>query len=305
MGTLVGHVAPGFGFLVIGLWHLFNHIKLHALHPNSHSSSPWFPTSKIRYLELFSIMASCTTSIAMELFIGPARHQPLTTSITFDTDGSIPSNHLHNFEHSSISMTFLIYAIFAILLDKFEAKAKYSLTQLLGCVAFCQQLLVFHLHSADHMGVEGQYHVLLQIVIFICLGSSLVGINYPESFVISFVRSVSILYQGLWLMIMGIMLWIPEVIPKGCFLNMEDGHQVVRCLSDEDLHRAKALVNIEFSGCLIGVTIFAMSIYIILVKKAALRGGVINFDTNQYYNSIKIILSHLPVKHVTNKKYYN
>lgn len=260
MGTLVGHVAPGFGFFLMGLWHLFNHIKLHALYPNSYTSLPWFPTSKYRYLELLLIMAGCTMSIAMELFIGPARHQP------FDTDGTIPTNHLHNFEHSSISMTFFTYAFFSIFLDKIETKTKYSLAQLLGCVAFGQQLLVFHLHSADHMGVEGQYHKLLQIVILISLATTLLGINYPQSFLISFVRSVSILFQGLWLMVMGFMLWIPQLIPKGCFLNSEDGHEVVRCRDHEALHRAKALVNIEFSWYIIGVTIFAVSVYILLLK---------------------------------------
>lgn len=260
MGTLVGHVAPGFGFFVIGLWHIFNHIKLHALYPNSYTSLPWFPTSKHRYLELFLIMAGCTMSIAMELFIGPARHQP------FDTDGTIPSNHLHNFEHSSISMTFFIYAFFSIFLDKIETKTKYNLTQLLGCVAFGQQFLVFHLHSADHMGVEGQYHKLLQIIILICLATSLLCISYPQSFEISFVRSLSILFQGLWLMVMGFMLWTPRLIPKGCFLNTEDGHQVVRCRDNEALHRAKSLVNIQFSWYIIGVTIFAAIVYIMLLK---------------------------------------
>ncbi|WOH00876.1 hypothetical protein DCAR_0520252 [Daucus carota subsp. sativus] len=260
MGTLVGHVAPGFGFFVIGLWHLFNHIKLHALYPNSYTSLPWFPTSKYRYSELFLIMAGCTMSIAMELFIGPDRHQP------FDTDGTIPSNHLHNFEHASISMTFFIYAFFSVFLDKLETKTKHGLTQLLGAVAFGQQLLVFHLHSADHMGVEGQYHKLLQIVILISLATTLFGINYPKSFLISFVRSLSILFQGLWLMVMGFMLWIPRLVPKGCFLNLEEGHQVVRCSDNEALHRAKALVNIEFSWYIIGLMIFAMTVYIGLLK---------------------------------------
>ncbi|KAJ6944677.1 hypothetical protein NC652_009896 [Populus alba x Populus x berolinensis] len=105
MGTLVGHVAPGFAFLALGLWHLFSHIKLHAQQPNSYTSSPWFPTSRLRYLELFLIMLCSSISVSMELFIGPRSHQP------FDTDGTIPSNHLHNFEHSSISITFFVYAV--------------------------------------------------------------------------------------------------------------------------------------------------------------------------------------------------
>ncbi|KAL0389843.1 UNVERIFIED_CONTAM: hypothetical protein Scaly_0341400 [Sesamum calycinum] len=216
MGTLIGHVAPGFGFFIFGLWHLFNHIKLHALRPNSYTSSPWFPTSRIKYLELYFIMLLSSISISMELFIGPDRHQPL------DPDGTIPSNHLHNFEHSNISLTFFTYALFSIILDKLAPPAQYGLTNLLGAVAFGQQLLIFHLHSADHMGVEGQYHWLLQIAIFTSLATTLLGIHYPKSFLNSFVRSVSIMFQGVWLMVMGFMLWTPSLIPKGCFMNLEE-----------------------------------------------------------------------------------
>lgn len=93
------------------------------------------------------------------------------------------------------------------------------------------------------MGVEGQYHMLLQMVVFICLATTLLGINYPGSFVISFVRSLSIVFQGVWLMVMGFLLWLPKLTPKGCFLNTQDGHQVVRCHSAEALHPAKALVK--------------------------------------------------------------
>ncbi|KAM0013800.1 hypothetical protein Hdeb2414_s0041g00738791 [Helianthus debilis subsp. tardiflorus] len=260
MGTLVGHVAPGFGFLVIGLWHLLNHIKLHVQNPKTYHSLPWFPSTKIRYLELFLIMLGCTVSISMELVIGPDRHQP------FDTDGTIPSNHLHNFEHSFISLTFFVYAVFAIILDKFIPKAQYELTQLLASIAFGQQLLLFHLHSADHMGVEGQYHMLLQILILVSLITTLMGIGYKKNFIVSFIRSISIFFQGLWLMVMGFMLWTPSLIPKGCFLNLEEGHHVVRCHGDEALERAKSLVNIQFSWYLICVTIFAMSLYLAMHK---------------------------------------
>ncbi|KAL0864181.1 hypothetical protein Bca101_043299 [Brassica carinata] len=63
---------------------------------------------------------------------------------------------------------------------------------------------------------------------------------------------------------MGYMLWTPSLIPKGCFLHEEEGHQVVRCSSDLALHRAKSLVNIEFSWFFVGTTIFVMSLYLIL-----------------------------------------
>ena len=47
-------------------------------------------------------------------------------------------------------------------------------------------------------------------------------------------------------------------------MNLEEGHQVVRCHGKEALERAKSLVNIQFSWYLIGVTIFGLSLYLIL-----------------------------------------
>ncbi|XP_021728850.1 transmembrane protein 45A-like [Chenopodium quinoa] len=216
MGTLVGHVLPGFGFFAIGLWHLFNHLRLLALNKEpKYKSLLWFPSNypHLRYLELYLIMIGCFSSVAMELFIGPNNHQP------FDTDGTIPSNHLQNFEHSFISLTFFVYAFFALALDKRggpSLPAQYDVIQFLAALAFGQQLLLFHLHSADHMGVEGQYHWLLQLVIFISLFSTILGIAYQGSFVIALTRSLSIIYQGVWQMVMGIALWTPSLISKGC-----------------------------------------------------------------------------------------
>lgn len=205
-------------------------------------------------------MLGSSASVAMELFISPEKHQP------FDDDGTIPSYHLHNFEHALISMTFLVYAAFAIILDKLAPRAQHGLTQLLGAIAFGQQLLLFHLHSTDHMGPEGQYHLLLQLVILVSLTTTLMGIGLPKSFVVSFVRSLSVFFQGLWFIIMGVMLWTPGLIPKGCFLNYEEGHQVVRCQSKEAHHRAIALVNIQFSWFLIGIAVFGVAFYLVLVK---------------------------------------
>ncbi|KAK0604743.1 hypothetical protein LWI29_019009 [Acer saccharum] len=193
----------------------------------------------------------------MELFIGPQRHQP------FDQDGTIPSNHLHNFEHATISLTFLTYASFAIVLDRIGSKTQHALTQFIGSIAFAQQLLIFHLHSADHMGVEGQYHLLLQLVIFVSFTTTIIGIGLPKSFLISFVRSTSILFQGAWLILMGYMLWTPQFVPKGCYINREEGHQVMRCHGEQALHRAKALVNLQFSWFLVGITIFSLSFYLV------------------------------------------
>ncbi|XP_027148829.1 uncharacterized protein LOC113749331 [Coffea eugenioides] len=260
MGGLWGHVVHGLAFVLFGIWHLLSHMRYHFLHPKSYTSLPWFPTSKFRYLELFLIMGGSVASISLELFISPSKHQPL------DPDGTIPSSHLHNFEHSNISLTFFVYALFAIILDKIQPPAQYGLTQMLGAIAFGQQFLLLHLHSTDHMGLEGQYHGLLQIVILVSFFTTFLSIGYPKSFLNSFIRSFSILFQGIWLMIIGIMLWTPEYIPKGCFIKLQEGHYVVRCHDHEALERAKALVNIQFSWYLTGVTLFGLCLYLVLYK---------------------------------------
>ncbi|XP_022153784.1 uncharacterized protein LOC111021221, partial [Momordica charantia] len=181
-------------------------------------------------------------------------------------DGTIPSYHLHNLEHSNISITFFVFAAFCILLDRLRPKAYFELTQLVGAVAFGQELLLFHLHSADHMGPEAQYHLLLQLLVVLSLATTLLGIALPVSFLVAFVRSFTILFQGLWLMLMGFALWTRSFIPKGCFIHLEDGHEVVRCIGDASLHRAKALINIQFSWVLIALTILTLTFYLVVVK---------------------------------------
>ncbi|CAL1386151.1 unnamed protein product [Linum trigynum] len=287
MGSFIGHVLPGIAFYVFGLWHLFNNTKLHFQNKASFTTSAWFPTSRLRYLELILIVIGSSISVSMELFIGPRKHQP------FDADGTIPSNHLRNFEHSSISMYFATYGILAILLDKSVqgstlwdnniANRKDShlrdhvqgLTLLAASMCFGLELFSFHFHSTDHMGVEGQYHLLLQIVVVVSFATTLISVGLPGSFLVSYVRSVSIMCQGGWFIVMGYMLWTPELVPKGCMIHREDGHEIVRCSGEESLERAKSLVNIFFSWFLIGFTTGAILFYVCMV----------NCYSPKYYNN--------------------
>ncbi|KAJ6824454.1 transmembrane protein 45B-like [Iris pallida] len=285
MGSLIGHVAPGIGFLLIGLWHLFNHIKLHSLHPTTYTSSPWFPSPGFRYAEPTLIILGTTLSISMELFIGPRRHQPL------DDDLTIPSNHLRNFEHASISFSFLLYAAFAVALDRArlprQRDVRAGLAQGLAAVALLQELLAFHLHSTDHVGVEGQYHWLLQIVIALTLSATLIGIPLPKSFLVGFARSVGVCFQGVWFVVMGYGLYIPAIVPKGCFVNDEDGHKVVRCKDEDSLERAKSLVNILFGWFVAAMVIFSMVFYLEMAKKYVKEQEYDSLDNGEDQDDLK------------------
>lgn len=257
MGGTSGHVSLGLAFLLIGLWHFFNCVKLHSLHPKSYTTLPWFPVSRFRYVEPVVIIFVTAIFVSMELFVGK---DPLAP------DGTIPSNQLRHFEHSIIAISFLIYAFFAILVDKVNPPAKHGLIHFLQAAAFSQQLLILHLHSTDHMGIEGQYHYLLQIVTFVSLITTIFAIGHAESFLNSFVRAFSVIFQGVWLVVMGVMLWTPHLLPKGCHLKAEMGRDMVLCHGERALERAKALVNIQFGWYLIGLTICSMSLYLVLVK---------------------------------------
>ncbi|CAH8354903.1 unnamed protein product [Eruca vesicaria subsp. sativa] len=247
MGLREGHIVYGCALVAFGLWHLFNNIKLFCLCPNTFTSSPWFPTSKTRYLELYLIMSYSSVFMSLELFFGLITHQP------------------RNFEHSSIAMSLLAYAVLALVLDRARPRAAASegLTLLALAAAFTQELILFHFHSADHMGVEGQYHLIFQLIIFVSLLTTLMGIALPKSFLVSLVRSSSIALQGAWLILIGFMLYTPSLVPKGCyFQDREIRRTMVKCSTEEALHRAKSLATLEFSWLFVINTIFVVTLYL-------------------------------------------
>ncbi|TVU09745.1 hypothetical protein EJB05_43239, partial [Eragrostis curvula] len=239
MGTLVGHVAPGMFFLLIGLWQLFSHIRLFLLRPSSYSAPVWFPVPGVRHLELIMIIIGSVISILMELVIVQAKHQP------FDDDGAIPSVHLHNFEHASISLAWLVFAAVAIQMDRVRAPMRNAVSQLVAAAA---STACFKSSSPSRSS------------------PTLLLVHNPRSIVSSLVRSASLVFQGVWFVVMGVMMWTPSLVPKGCFLNVEDGLEVVRCRTNEALDRAKSLVNLQFSWYLTGTVLFVVVFYLQLVK---------------------------------------
>jgi hypothetical protein len=259
MGTFIGHVLPGTGFLLIGLWHLFNTITNYAHSPWDFHTRTWFPAKfgagKLKYLELATIIAGSSLSILAELFIGPERHQPLAD------DWSIPPEHLNNFDHSSISLFFLIYASVALYAELSKLTVPPGTLHVIAALAFSQELLLFHLHSADHMGAEGHYHWLLQLIVVVTLSATLLEVPFPQSFLVATVRSSSLVFQGVWFIHMGFMLWIPAFIPKGCQMERIEGHDVVKCGNHAATMRAKGLANLQFNWCLAAILVLTVIFY--------------------------------------------
>lgn len=92
----------------------------------------------------------------------------------------------------------------------------------------------------------------------------------------SLVRSSSIAFQGVWLILIGYMVYKPSLIPKGCFIHDEERHKGVKCSTEEALDRAKSLVNIEFSWLFVTNTMFVVTLYLILDR---VYGGSIQYSS--------------------------
>ncbi|XP_025013084.1 uncharacterized protein LOC8275540 isoform X2 [Ricinus communis] len=132
---------------------------------------------------------------------------------------------------------------------------------ILASSVFGQELFLLHFHSTDHVGLEGHYHWLLQLIVFVSLVSALAATNFPSSFPAALVLSISVVFQGCWFMNMGFMLWVPNLIPEGCVMQLSEAntygmHGAVTCGSiDADL-RARALANLQFSWILAAILLF-------------------------------------------------
>lgn len=232
--------------MAIGLWHVFNTAKNVANFPSSHlESRPWFTSSYNKYLELYVIMAFTLISITIELFVTPQRHLP------WDSDGTISLSHMNRMEHATISLFFFVYACIALVIDRFQVRTPRGLVHALGALAFAEELLLFHFHSSEHGGVEGQYHRLLELAVGGSLVATVVEAGIAStssgngSGLVGLVRSSTVLLQGVWLVHTAFVLWI--LTPKGCELAKKKDVVVVKCSSGEMTERAMGMANLYFS----------------------------------------------------------
>lgn len=238
MGTFIGHILPGAGFILFGLWHLHNIVGGYVRSPWRYKPRTWFApeglSGRFRHLELYFIIAGACGSIAGELL--PDRFWSVTT-------------HLNNFEHSTISLTLLLYAAFALAVDVLQVHVPHGWLHAAAAIALSEELLLFHFHSADHMGLEGHYHWLLQLPVAVGILALFVEIFVLHLPVVAVLRSMSFVLQGSWFILMGFILWTPSLVPAGCYIASNH----VDCPTRQTMMQAKSLANLEFAWLLCGV----------------------------------------------------
>ncbi|XP_055962010.1 uncharacterized protein LOC126680506 [Mercurialis annua] len=252
MGTFIGHFVPALALIILGLWHTINTVRAYCLKGSTNFCLKfWYPVSgplsRLKYLELIFILSFSIFAIFFQLLDFPLLHFALK---------------LDNFEHATMFFHLAIFAGFILCAEITHSSDILSgFSGILAASVFGQELFLLHFHSTDHVGLEGHYHWLLQVIVFISLVSALAATGFPSSFPAALVLSIAVVFQGCWFMNMGFMLWVPKFIPEGCVMqlseaNTYDMHGAVTCTSLAADLRARALANLQFSWILSGILLF-------------------------------------------------
>ncbi|KAF3435653.1 hypothetical protein FNV43_RR22744 [Rhamnella rubrinervis] len=227
------------------------------------------PPSKLKHLELIFILSFSVFAFCMQILDFPFLRFAFK---------------LENFEHATMFVHLAVFAGFTLC-----AELTHSLQILSGVVGilvasvFGQELFLLHFHSADHVGLEGHYHWLLQVIVFVSLIAALAATCFPTSLPAALVLSNSVVFQGCWFINMGFMLWVPKFVPLGCILRSAEGSSpdmlgAVSCGSSENDLRARALANLQFSWILSGILILTGCTCLKFATKFAPREPSIEYE---------------------------
>ncbi|KAK4747792.1 hypothetical protein SAY87_014378 [Trapa incisa] len=261
MGTFVGHFLPGFALALLGLWHIFNTARAFFFHGSNNFKSRFSYPLKILHcqfqnLDLILILSFSIPAIVTQVFDFPV------IRLVFRLD---------NLEHASMFLHLLLFSGFTLLSELTQTSENLSgVIGILASSVFGQELFLLHFHSTDHVGIEGHYHWLLQLIVLVSFLSAITVTLMPTSLPASLVLAVSVTFQGLWFINMGFMLWVPELVSRGCSLKsgqpMHYGDATVVCGSKEADFRARAVANLQFSWILSTLLVFTGSMCLKLAR---------------------------------------
>ncbi|KAI9127754.1 hypothetical protein K1719_000747 [Acacia pycnantha] len=279
MGTLIGHIVPGLGLFLLGLWHTINTIKAYFVKgPSNFTVRFWYQFnafhSRLKHLELISIISFSILAISFQVLDFPSFH------FVFELD---------SFEHVTMFLQLIVFASF-ILYAEFLTDSSELLSEFVGILAssvFAQELFLLHFHSTDHVGIEGHYHWLLQLIVLVSLLAAIAATCFPKSFAAALVLSISVMFQGCLFLNMGFMLWVPAFAPEGCSINhlgkTKTGHNhsmlgAISCGSHEADFRARALANLQFSWIFCVILIVSGVVCLKMARRSTISARLVEYQ---------------------------
>ncbi|MCO5576611.1 hypothetical protein L7F22_030426 [Adiantum nelumboides] len=247
-----GHAAIGLVFTLQGLWHLLKTITT-FVEGEPQQRRPWHPVligensktfagKMLREAELQVLLWGSLIFFAVALW-------------NAFLDGHT-SNIIINYQHCSVFLFIALYAAAAIAAESFIISFPLilSVLHLLHGLAFAHAILPIYTHTAG-AEVERHYHWLLELAMAAVATCSLLRIAFPTSFIVCFARSLSMVVQGAWSLLLGMFLWVPSFVAQGCKTGMlqDELHPTVICGSSPATMRATTIATLQFSFLLIGV----------------------------------------------------
>ncbi|KAL3651786.1 hypothetical protein CASFOL_004788 [Castilleja foliolosa] len=274
MGTFIGHLVPGLALAFLGLWHTINTLRAYFLKgPNKFTLRFWHPLKtplcKLQHLELILVLSFSIFAILAQIL---------------DVKNLCFSFELHNIEHGTIFIALIIFTSFTLFTELTHLSTNLSeVSGILVSMVFGQELFLLHYHSTDHVGLEGHYHWLMQLVVCVSFVTALYATTNLHSFPVALLLSMSVIFQGCWFINMGFVLWVPSFVPRGCVdrpmgLSDEIMKRAVVCGTQEADLRARALANLQFCWTLSSILIIVACICVVYGRKFELRRQSVEYE---------------------------
>ncbi|KAI5390348.1 hypothetical protein KIW84_075602, partial [Lathyrus oleraceus] len=156
MGLFLPHFVQGLALTFLGLWHIINTIKSYLVKgPSNFTVRFWFQINtfqfKFKHLELILILIFSVLAFLRQIIDFPYFHYAFK---------------LDNFEHATMFIHLALFAGFSFATELTDSLELFSgFVGILVSSVFSQELFLLHFHSTDHVGLEGHYHWLLQLIV--------------------------------------------------------------------------------------------------------------------------------------------
>ena len=221
MSTLIGHLIPGFMFLVISVWWFIGE----ALQKGGHRSycyrargrfrgsraavqPVWYscPGARLSAIPVEPILkvVFAVLGVLAELFVG--RQETL-----YDKDGELIAQHLDNYTHAVMYGFFGLSGVVDLVMwfDLFPLPPKFDYLVFSLALSFEGLLFCFHLHGRDELNVR--LHTFLYILVFVTAAVFFLAVISDQFFhFVGFLRAYLLSFQGSWFFQAGFVLFGPN-----------------------------------------------------------------------------------------------
>lgn len=203
MGTFLGHIFPGFFFIIFSLWSTFNVAKKRILDSKkrleykSTATYACFCYDHFQSIPLESVIKflCCTCGIVLELVLW------------FKGGFGIPVLAA-NLQHASMYAAFAVSGVAETCLH--YKRGINGIEYVMGAFAFGVEGFLFQYHLLAKSNRESKLHLFLILTAYASSAAYLLELRFRKNQLVAFFRCQAILLNGLWFWCVAFMLFPPS-----------------------------------------------------------------------------------------------